>query len=186
MPRRPAKCYRYQTRPPYTRKEYIKGAPDPKIRIYDMGAKNKVFPIYLTLCSLEKGQVSHNALEAARMSVNRFLTKMLTRERYHLRIRAHPHHVIRENRMMAFAGADRLQDGMRKAFGKPSGRAARVDLGSPLVTVGVYEDSVKTALEALRRAAMKFPIKSRVFVEKAPEEIVKRLGLSWISEVKKT
>lgn len=183
MPKRPARCYRYQTRPPYTRREYIRGVPDPKIRIYVMGNKKAKFDIYLTLVSLEKGQISHNALEAARTTANRFLTKRLSRDNFFLQIRTHPYHVLRENRMMAFAGADRLQEGMRKAFGKPIGTAARVRVGSPLITVGVYEKDVQEALEVLRRTAMKFPMPTQVFVEKGDEKIAKKLGLMHISEL---
>ncbi|MEM4476562.1 MAG: 50S ribosomal protein L16, partial [Desulfurococcaceae archaeon] len=31
MPLRPGRCYRHFSGPPYTRKEYIPGAPPPKI-----------------------------------------------------------------------------------------------------------------------------------------------------------
>ncbi|MGQ4914512.1 MAG: 50S ribosomal protein L16 [Candidatus Asgardarchaeia archaeon] len=185
MPRRPSRCYRYQTRPPYTRREYIRGVPDPKIRIYVMGNKKGNFDVYLTLVSLEKGQVSHNALEAARMTANRYLNKKLSRDNFFLHIRAHPYHVLRENRMMAFAGADRLQEGMRRAFGKPIGTAARVRVGSPLVTIGVNKEHINIAMEALRRVAMKFPMPTRVFVEKGDESIKRKLGLLDISVIRK-
>ncbi|MHA1471382.1 MAG: ribosomal protein L16 [Candidatus Asgardarchaeia archaeon] len=72
MPRRPSRCYRYFDTPPYTRKEYIRGVPQPKIQIFDMGSKNKEFPIYLTLVYLEQGNITHNALEALRIAANRF------------------------------------------------------------------------------------------------------------------
>jgi len=184
MPRRPARCYRYFDTPPYTRKEYIRGAPQPKIQIYDMGAKKKTFPIYLTLVSLEAGHITHNALEALRTTANRFLSKRLTTEKYHLRVRAHPHHVLRENRMMAFAGADRLQEGMRRAFGKPMGTAARVYPGSPICTIGVNPEDVDVAMEAMRRVSMKVAMPTRVFVEKGPDEIVRKLGLQRLSDFK--
>jgi len=185
MPRRPSRCYRYFDTPPYTRKEYIRGVPQPKIQIFDMGSKNKEFPIYLTLVSLEQGNITHNALEALRIAANRYLSKKLSAEGYHLRIRAHPHHILRENKMMAFAGADRLQEGMRKAFGKPFGMAARVFFGSPIVTIGVNEDGISIALEALRRVSMKVPMKTRIVIEKAPEHIIKKIGFPLISEFKK-
>ena len=184
MPRRPSRCYRYFGTPPYTRKEYIKGVPPPKIQIYDMGARNKKFPIYLTLISLEQGNITHNALEASRMAANRYLQKKLSSEGYHLRIRAHPHHVLRENKMMAFAGADRLQEGMRKAFGKPIGTAARVFFGSPIVTIGVNEDGVQVAVDALKRVAMKIPMRTKIVIELSPETITKKLGYPLINEIK--
>ena len=46
---------------------------------------------------------------------------------YHLKIRVYPHHIVRENPMATGAGADRVQDGMRKAFGKPVSSVAMVN-----------------------------------------------------------
>jgi large subunit ribosomal protein L10e len=79
---------------------------------------------------------------------------------------------MRENKMMAFAGADRLQDGMRKAFGKPIGLAARVRKGQPLVTIRTSPENFKFSKDALRRAAMKFPTPCKVVIEKG-EELVR-------------
>ena len=50
-----------------------------------------------------------------------------------MRVRAHPYHVTRINKMLSCAGADRLQTGMRHAFGKPNGLVARVRIGQPLI-----------------------------------------------------
>jgi large subunit ribosomal protein L10e len=47
-----------------------------------------------------------------------------------MRIRVHPYHVLRINKMLSCAGADRLQAGMRGAFGKPYGLCARVSISS--------------------------------------------------------
>merc|ERR1739842_198652 len=51
---------------------------------------------------------------------------------FHLRIRVQPFHVTRINKMLSCAGADRLQTGMRHAWGKPMGTAARVKIGKVL------------------------------------------------------
>jgi large subunit ribosomal protein L10e len=59
--------------------------------------------------------------------------------------------------MLSCAGADRLQTGMRGAFGKPIGKAARVKIGSILYSVRIKEGDVKKAMEAFRRAKNKFP-----------------------------
>ncbi|RWW34088.1 hypothetical protein GW17_00001178, partial [Ensete ventricosum] len=45
----------------------------------------------------------------------------------------HPFHVLRINKMLSCAGADRLQTGMRGAFGKPQGTCARVSIVSTMV-----------------------------------------------------
>lgn len=56
-----------------------------------------------------------------------------------MRIRKHPYHVVRINKMLSCAGADRLQQGMRGAFGKPYGTVARVDVGDVLVSIRVRD-----------------------------------------------
>ena len=44
------------------------------------------------------------------------------------------------------AGADRLSSGMRGAFGKPYGTAARVDIGQVLISLRTKERLVKWSL----------------------------------------
>jgi large subunit ribosomal protein L10e len=102
-------------------------------------------------------QISHLALEAGRIATNRYLRDKIGRENYFFRVLVYPHHVVREHRMMAFAGADRLQDGMRKAFGKPFATAARVRRGQKLMSVKVNKVHLKAAEIALKRARYKFP-----------------------------
>lgn len=85
-------------------------SPDPKIRIYDVGKKRAQvdeFPVAVHLVSGEKEQLSSEALEAARIAVNKYMTKMAGKEAFHLRIRVHPFHVLRINKMLTCAGADR-------------------------------------------------------------------------------
>lgn len=66
--------------------------------------------------------------------------------------------------MLSCAGADRLQSGMRGAFGKSYGKAARVKIGSILYSVRLKEQHVKAALEAFRRAKNKFPGRQKIVV----------------------
>jgi len=67
---------------------------------------------------------------------------------------------------MAFAGADRLQDGMRLAFGKPVGTAARVYPGTVILEVWARSGSEDAVKEALSKGASKLPIPCRVEVGK--------------------
>ncbi len=64
-----------------------------------------------------------------------------------------------------------MQEGMRRAFGKPTGRAARVENGQDLFIIYVPEDGVETAKKALDVAGTKLPMKTRTIVEQpvAPE-----------------
>ncbi|KAF9598308.1 hypothetical protein IFM89_026597 [Coptis chinensis] len=66
------------------------------------------------------------ALEAARIACNLYMTKFVGEDAFHLRVRVHPFHVLRIHKMLSCVGADRLQTGMRSAFGKPLGTCARV------------------------------------------------------------
>ncbi len=169
MGKRPASCYTRVDRPPFTRKKYIKGGPDPKIRSFDLGSPDKEFPVEVSLISTERCQISHNALEAARIHVNRFLTRKIGRDGYHYRICVYPHHRIRENKMMTGAGADRIQNGMRKAFGKVISVAARVFEDDRILLVRTNVEHVALAKDALRRGKAKFPVPCRIKVTKGQE-----------------
>jgi large subunit ribosomal protein L10e len=68
--------------------------------------------------------------------------------------------------MIATAGADRLQEGMRRAFGKPTGRAARVKINQSMLDIYVTDAHVETAKQALRTSSTKLPQKCRIDVEK--------------------
>ncbi|MFX1514668.1 MAG: 50S ribosomal protein L16 [Promethearchaeota archaeon] len=172
MGKRPAYCYSRVDRPPYTRKKFIKGGPEPKIRAFDFGSPGKEFPLEISLITDERCQISHNALEAARIHVNRFLTRKIGRENYHYRVCVYPHHRIRENKMMTGAGADRLQDGMRKAFGKIISVAARVFEGDRILFVRTYPEHVALAKDALRRGKAKFPAPCRIKITKGQELVM--------------
>lgn len=109
------------------------------------------------MISDEHEQISSEALEAARIACNKYMVTKIGKEAFHLRIRVHPFHVLRINKMLSCAGADRLQTGMRHAYGKPQGTAARVEIGQPLLSVRCKPEHAKIASEALRRSKFKFP-----------------------------
>merc|ERR1719386_249974 len=167
MGRRPAKCYRYQKNKPYIKSRYCRGVPDAKLRIYDLGRKKASiddFPNCIHLCSLEKEQISSEALEASRIACNKYIVKNSGKDSFHMRIRVHPYHVLRINKMLSCAGADRLQTGMRGAFGKPQGLVARVKIGQPIMSLRTKFDHKKFAIEALRRCKYKFPGQQKIIV----------------------
>ncbi|KAF7671482.1 60S ribosomal protein L10 [Astathelohania contejeani] len=167
MGRRPGRCYRYVTGKPYPKSRYCRGVPDSRIMIFDMGKRKAnvlEFPLAIHLVSRERQQLSAEALEAARISANKYLTKHVGKDLFHLRIRPHPFHVLRINKMLSCAGADRLQTGMRGSFGKPYGRAARVEFDQPIMSVRTTIGNQAHAFEALRRSRHKFPGKSEVIV----------------------
>jgi large subunit ribosomal protein L10e len=161
----PARCYRYCKNKPYIKSRYCRGVPDSKLRIYDLGRKKAgidEFPCCVHLCSLEKEQISSEALEAARVACNKYIVKFAGKDAFHMRIRVHPYHVLRINKMLSCAGADRLQTGMRGAFGKPLGLVARVRIGQILLSVRCKQGALPHVNEALRRAKYKFPGQQKI------------------------
>ncbi|MEM1632679.1 MAG: 50S ribosomal protein L16 [Sulfolobales archaeon] len=166
MPLRPARCYTERKKPAYTRKEYIDGIPPPKISKFTMGNSRGRYSYAIRLIAEKEILIRHNALEAARTAAHRYLSKFIGEDRYFFVIRKYPHQVIRENKMLAFAGADRLQEGMRRAFGKPIGTGAYVKPGDVIMDIYVSEKShIDIALEAMRRARAKLPESYRIVIE---------------------
>ncbi|MCS7104930.1 MAG: 50S ribosomal protein L16 [Thermofilaceae archaeon] len=165
MPLRPGRCYRKFGTPPYTRLKYIKSIPPVTIPKFDLGNPNGDYDCTLKLVTLRPGQIRQNSIEAARQIANKYLSSKIGEQNYFMRINIFPHHILRENKMMAMAGADRLQDGMRLSFGTPVGRAARVETGQTLILVKVKSNNLEHAKEALRRASTKIPLTCRIFVE---------------------
>lgn len=91
---------------------------------------------------------------------------MTGKEGFHLRVRAHPYHVVRINKMLSCAGADRLQTGMRGAFGKPYDLVARINIGQILLSIRTRDSNCGHAIEALRRSTYKFPGRQKLIVSK--------------------
>lgn len=142
---------------------------DPKIRIYDLGKKKASvdeFPLTVHMISDEYQQLSSEALEAARICANKYIAKTTGKDSFHMRVRVHPFHVIRINKMLSCAGADRLQTGMRGAFGKPQGTVARVNIGQILISVRTKDNNKAVVIEALRRAKYKFPGRQKIIISK--------------------
>jgi large subunit ribosomal protein L10e len=150
----------------YTRKEFVKGFPASKIVKFTMGDTKAKFEYKVKLIAMEHGQIRHNALEAARIATNRRLETNLLND-YCLRIILYPHTILRENKMIFGAHADRISDGMRRSFGRPVGTAARVKPKKPIMSVEVNSDGLEIAKEALKLGRAKFPIPCRIIVEKS-------------------
>lgn len=108
--------YRYCKNKPYPKSRFCRGVPDPKIRIFDLGKKKATvedFPLCVHLVSDEYEQLSSEALEAGRICANKYLVKHCGKDQFHIRMRVHPFHVIRINKMLSCAGADRYAISIR-------------------------------------------------------------------------
>ena len=169
MGRRPSRCYRYIKGKAYPKSRFNRAVPDPKLRFYDGGLKKATwdhFPVCIHLVSDEQEQITSEALEACRVATNKYLVTKITKDGFHIRMRKHPWHVLRINKMLSCAGADRLQAGMRGAFGKAYGKACRVKIGDQLCSIRVKKEHAEIALEALRRGKNKLPGRQKIFVSK--------------------
>ena len=85
---------------------------------------------------------------------------------FHLRIRVHPFHIIRINKTLSCAGADRMSTGMRGAFGKPYGLVARVAIGQVIMSVRSKDSFRDGVITALRKAMFKFPGRQKVLLSR--------------------
>jgi large subunit ribosomal protein L10e len=163
--------YKNFSGPSYTRREYMGGVPGVKVTQFDMGNLTEDLPIAVTLVANETCQIRHDALEAARVSANRYLMSDVGKQNYRFKVRVYPHQVLRENKQATGAGADRVSDGMRRAFGKAVGTAARVYEGQGVFTIYTNKENFVKAKEALRRAGHKLPTPHHLIVEKGAELI---------------
>ena len=149
-------CYRKGNGQPYTRKQYIKGKPQIKIAKFQGGQRGD-YDFSVQLLINEKIQITHMAIEATRLSANKTLEKTTGETGYFSKLRIYPHVLLRENKMIAAAGADRLQEGMRRAFGKAVSLAARVKRGQCIMEMQVKKEHLEAAKNALKTACVKLP-----------------------------
>ena len=167
--------YRTIDKPSYTRREYITGIPGSKIAQHNMGdlsSEPDDYPVQISLRVEEEVQIRHGSLESARLSANRHLIKELGEGTYKMTLRTFPHQVIRENKQATGAGADRVSDGMRQAFGKPVGTAARLTAGTVVFTAYCDVDQAPAVKEAFRRAYNKLSPPCRITVERGEKLLV--------------
>lgn len=176
MALRKALAYSKFKKRPYTRrsnvksKNYIKAVPHTKITKFIMGDIHKFddnkFSYMVSLVSCEPVQIRDNAIEAARQFVHRQLEDTF-KENFYFALSLYPHHVLRENKMLTGAGADRMQTGMTMSFGVPTGIAALVKTGGKIFTIAVSdENSARTVRKILERVKAKMPGHKKVVVEK--------------------
>ena len=172
--KRPASCYKKPDKHAFTRtakrvvkKAFVRGVPNINLFHFDMGKSGKKYKYVVKLVSKNAVQIRHNALEATRIVVNRTIQKSIGLENYHFQIRVYPHHVLRENAIISGAGADRLQTGMRHAFGKPVSKAARVKRNQAIMTIKVNtKANAEKARMAFKKIVAKLPTPCAIVVEK--------------------
>lgn len=164
MSLRPARNYRALQRP-YTRKGYIKSIPYSKITKFDHGNVHGNFEYEVRMIADASFQLRSNALEAARMTVMSQIRKAVpSDEAYFFKIIPYPHHILRKHAMAGVHKAERLQKGMRLAFGKPDARAAQVRRGDVIMFIRVNSPHLEAAKYCMKLAKLKIPYMTRVEV----------------------
>jgi large subunit ribosomal protein L10e len=146
--------YRETRGMPYVRREYIAGKPQMKIARFSSGLAGSNYDFKIELVATEKLQIRHNALEAARLAANKRMAQAGEMSFFSM-LRVYPHVLLRENKMIATAGADRLQEGMRRAFGKSTGLAARIRPGQVIFEAYVTASNLELAQHGFKMAASK-------------------------------
>lgn len=173
------KALAYSKKParPYTRtskrkgKSYIKTVPFSKIVKFSGGDQKgydtKKHTYQVTLLTEQWVQIRDNALEACRMLITKQLDTNALGQ-YYLEVKAHPHHLLRENKSAAaVAGADRISTGMTQAFGVVIGRAAMINSGKPIFFIScANEKTARAARDALVMVRSKVPCRTRIVFEK--------------------
>jgi len=168
---RPAKCHRRLKRAftrtsKYRKKSYIRAAPNHKIIHFDSGNKRyEFFPTTVTLYAKKDINLRHNAIEAGRIAINRHMNKVLGKAGFGFKVRVFPHQIIRENPIAMGAGADRMSQGMRAAFGKSVSRSARVKAGQAIMQLFIPTENIQDAKTAFKKGASKFPIACKSIAE---------------------
>jgi large subunit ribosomal protein L10e len=172
MTLRKATAYSKKKARPFTRKSakknkaYIKQVPYSKIVKFNMGdvagynaGKHK----YEVSLVAENGvQVRDNALEAARMLVHKILEEKAPGQ-YYIIVKMFPHHFLRENKLAAGAGADRMATGMTQSFGVVVGRGCFTSPGKTILFVSCTDDkAARIARDALATVKSKFACRTRV------------------------
>ncbi len=156
---------------PYTRiskfkkKSYVRADPAKVIVRHVMGSDKKSYNYEISLVSKADLQIRSNALESARQTSNRLLEKILGPTGYFFQLRVYPHHILRENKIAAGAGADRFSTGMSHSFGIPIGTAAQIRKGQVLAVLKIEKQHLEIGLKAMNRMRYKLPAKCAIVVK---------------------
>jgi len=175
MALRKAATYSKHKKKPYTRKSnvkskaYVKAIPSTVIVKFVMGDVKrflqKKFNYTVNLLASEPVLIRDNAIESARNLIHKELESEF-KGNYYFCIALYPHHVIRENKLIAGAGADRMQSGMKESFGTPIGIGARVKEGKEIFKVAVSgRNDISKVIKILKKTKAKLPCKSKIQVE---------------------
>jgi large subunit ribosomal protein L10e len=138
------------------KKNFIGAAPALRIRQFNMGNPEIPYEVLANLKVKTAFDLRDNAIESARMAINRHLVKKLGKDGFFMKVRVFPSNIMRENKAAQGAGADRVSQGMSQSFGKPIGRSARLRRGQIVYSVLCHKGQELIVKESLMRAKARF------------------------------
>merc|ERR1712007_289765 len=74
---------------PWPKSRFVRGVPDPKIRIFDTGRKKipcEEFPAAVHMVCDEMQQITSEAMEAARIACNKYMINNAGRDFFHIKV----------------------------------------------------------------------------------------------------
>lgn len=150
-------------------KSYVKAIPPKKIAKFVMGDVEKFskkgFSHKIKFIVKQDIQIRDNAIESARQIIHRHLEGNFKKD-FYMTVDAYPHHILRENKMITGAGADRMQTGMQLSFGSTVGLAVQLNAGASLFTIYVDEKNIPKVRDIIKMANSKLPKEKGIVVEK--------------------
>ncbi len=175
MALRKALSYSKKSNRPNTRrsskrsKSYVKTVPAQKIVRFKMGATNDYetgkFKHIIKVVSGENILIRDNAIEASRQYANKIFEEEMPGQ-YFFAVKIYPHHIMRENKVLTGAGADRVQTGMAHSFGVTMGRGAYVKKNQQIFLVAFSNEKFrKRIIDSLTKIKAKLPCHTRIVVE---------------------
>jgi len=170
---------------PYTRKSkvkskgYVKTVPPKHVVKFVMGDAAKFlrgeYSFIISLTSKDSMQIRDNAIEAARTHVLKGLETLLGKD-FYFAITVYPHQIIREHKQAAVAQADRIFQGMQRAFGKPTSLAAQIKEGKEIFKIAVNnENAIPKIRVILDKIKSKFSCRTVTLLKKVetPKILIK-------------
>ncbi len=149
-------------------KSYVKTIPPLKIAKFSMGDvsgfEQGKYEWKVSLIMNEAIQLRDNAIESARQWGHRALEEKF-KGNFYFAVSVYPHHILRENKMLTGAGADRMQTGMQLSFGKPVGVAAQISKGRAIFIVACHKEAIVFVREIFNDIKTKLPGSKSVVVE---------------------
>jgi large subunit ribosomal protein L10e len=153
-------------------KSYIKAIPPLKIAKFNMGDLKGFnagkYSFKVCLIFKKALQLRDNSIESSRQFANRLLDEKLKGSYYFL-VAVYPHHILRENKMLTGAGADRMQTGMQLSFGTAVGIAAQIGKNKSLFEIYCTKETVPFVRKVLDKIKTKLPGEKTVTVEEVKQ-----------------